>query len=277
MAAHARTDSPSCTHTHDLFRFHTVLERRRRDDHSFQMPKDKKRMECDVEGRVKKRRKSANRSSADPLDTSDEYWRALCPNLHVNDTSFKESCKPLRLPEEIVSRCRRQLLEDGFFTLPPDALDWAVSLKAMRIGVRRLIKHGWPASMLLVYDEAWAIAHQLSLLMSTISGGCSNSLDTLAWSVTPALGQSGFAPHRDRQPPDVPGSFRADGTPKYCTCWVALSHASTDNSCLYLIPRSHDPGYDRGDDHSPEAEDPLMSVFRASDEAVQAVSTRGGP
>ena len=113
MAAHARTDSPSCTHTHDLFRFNTVLERRRRDDHSFQMPKNKKRMECDVEGRVKKRRKSANRSSADPLDTSDEYWRALCPNLHVNDTSFKESCKPLRLPEEIVSRCRRQLLEEA--------------------------------------------------------------------------------------------------------------------------------------------------------------------
>lgn len=233
------------------------------------MPKGKRA--GNVESRAKRQRKSANRSSAEPLDTSDEFWRSVCPGLHVNDEAFKATCLPLRLPEDVVERCRAQLLSDGFFTLPPDALEWAVSLKAMRIGVRRLIARGWPASMLLIYDEAWAIAHQLSLLMATVSGGCSNSLDTLAWSVTPSLGQSGFAPHRDRQPADVPGSFRPDGTPKYCTCWVALSHASTDNSCLYLIPRGHDPGYDHGDDHSPDAEDPLLAVFKASDAAVQAV------
>ena len=100
------------------------------------------------------------------------------------------------------------------------------AVRAMRIAVRRLIKRGWPASLLLVYDEAWVMAHQLAALMAAVSGGCANSLDTLAWSVTPALGQAGFAPHRDRQPADVPGSFRADGTPKYATCWVALSEAS---------------------------------------------------
>ena len=125
--------------------------------------------------------------------------------------------------------------------------------------------------MLLVYDEAWMMAHQLAALMAAVSGGCANSLDTLAWSITPCLGQSGFAPHRDRQPADVAGSFRADGTPKYCTAWVALSAATTDNSCLYLVPRGHDPGYDEGDDHAPDAEDPLLRVFRSADAAVQAV------
>ena len=214
--------------------------------------------------------RKGKKSTAEPLDVSAEYWRNIVPGLHVADADFLASASPLALSAETVERCRTQLLSDGFFTLPPDTLPWASSLQAMRIGVRRLIKRGWPASMLLIYDEAWAMAHQISSLMAAVSG-CSNSLDTLAWSVTPCLGQSGFAPHRDRQPTDVPGSFRADGTPKYCTCWVALSAATTDNSCLYLVPRGHDPGYDEGDDHSPDAEDPLLRVFRSSDAAVQSV------
>ena len=140
---------------------------------------------------------------------------------------------------------------------------------AVRIGVKRLVAHGWPASLIMMYDEVWAMAHQISALMEAVSG-CTNSLDTLAWMVTPSLGQSGFAPHRDRQPADVPGSFRPDGTPKYCTAWIALSEASSDTSCLYLVPRPHDPGYDAGDDHSADAEDPLMRALK-TDAAVQAV------
>ena len=224
-----------------------------------------------VADRAKRPKKSGKKSTAEPLDVSAEYWRKVVPGLHVADAEFLAGATPLVLSAEMVDRCRTQLQADGFFTLPPDALPWASSLQAMRIGVRRLIKRGWPASMLLIYDEAWAMAHQISSLMAAVSGGCANSLDTLAWSVTPCLGQSGFAPHRDRQPADVPGSFRADGTPKYCTCWVALSAATTDNSCLYLVPRGHDPGYDEGDDHSPDAEDPLLRVFRSSDAAVQSV------
>lgn len=38
-------------------------------------------------------------------------------------------------------------------------------------------------------------------------------------------------------------SFRPDGTPKYATCWLALSAAHCDNSCLYIIPKYLDPGY----------------------------------
>jgi len=123
--------------------------------------------------------------------------------------------------------------------------------------------------MLLIFDEAWAMAHQLSTIMRAVSGNV-NSLDTLAWSITPSIGQAGFAPHRDRQPADVKGSFRADGTPKYATCWVALSEASVDSSCLYIVPRGVDKGYDEGDDHAADAEDPLITTLR-SDAAVQAV------
>ena len=222
--------------------------------------------------RVKKRaRKSGGRSSAQALPANASFWQKLCPELHVDDASFVSTCKPIELDDTQIERMRAQLISEGFFTLPPEALPWVCSLAAMRKGVRRLTKRGWPASLLLVYDEAWAMAHQISVIMRRVSGGCANSLDMLAWSVTPSFGEAGFAPHRDRQPPDVPASFRADGTARYCTCWVALSHATPDNSCMHMVPRPYDPGYDAGDDHSANAEDPLLAIFRSSDEAVQAV------
>ena len=213
----------------------------------------------------------ARRASADvkPLPGA-AYWRRIVPGLHVADAEFQASAAPIELPPEVLERCRRQLIVDGFFALPPDTLPWASSLPAMRVGVRRLLRRGWPASMLLVYDEAWAMAAQLASLMAAVSGGCENSLDMLAWSITPSLGEAGFAPHRDRQPADVKGSFRKDGTPKYATCWVALSEASVDSSCLYIVPRGVDKGYDAGDDMDARAEDPLIATLR-SDAAVQAV------
>ena len=197
------------------------------------------------------------------------YWRKLAPGLHLGDAGFQAGCAPLTLPSARLAELRHELLTEGLFTLHPTELPWASSLKAMRIGVRRLVKRGWPASLLLMYDEAWAMAHQLSEIMRAVSGNA-NSLDTLAWSVTPSLGQSGFAPHRDRQPADVPASFRADGSPKYATAWVALSEASPDNSCMHIVPRTVDPGYHAGDDPSPEAEDPLIALMR-NDAAVQSI------
>jgi ectoine hydroxylase-related dioxygenase (phytanoyl-CoA dioxygenase family) len=72
------------------------------------------------------------------------------------------------------------------------------------------------------------------------------SMDFLAWYVDTRCGDSGFSPHRDRQPDNAAATFRKDGTAKFTTCWVPLSDATPDNSCLYVIPRRHDPGYTAG-------------------------------
>ena len=45
------------------------------------------------------------------------------------------------------------------------------SSAAMRAGVAKIVAAGWPAPLLLVYDEVWAIAHQLSSLMAAVSTG----------------------------------------------------------------------------------------------------------
>ena len=72
-----------------------------------------------------------------------KYWRSIAPGLHVGDADFLSTAQPIELASDVAARCRAQLLKDGFFTLPPEALPWAPSLQAMRIGVRRLLKRGW--------------------------------------------------------------------------------------------------------------------------------------
>ena len=64
------------------------------------------------------------------------------------------------------------------------------------------------------------------------------------------------------QPDDVASSFRSDGTPKYATCWLALSAAHCDNSCLYVIPKYMDPGYFKDDFTAIEASSSSSSKGR---------------
>ena len=177
-----------------------------------------------------------------PVETvaSADYWRRLCPRLHVGDAAFCATCgTAARLGASERATMRSRLIEDGYYTTPPDGgwLPSAVSLPAVRDGMRRIVEAGWPATMILMFDEAWAIAHHFASLIGAVSGN-EMSFDMLAWLVAPAEGQAGFAPHRDRQPADVRGSFHADGMPKYCTAWVALGDATPDNSCMCASPRS---------------------------------------
>lgn len=48
----------------------------------------------------------------------------------------------------------------------------------------------------------------------------------------------------------VEDSFRSDGSPKYCTVWVALSDATPENSCLTVLPKYVDSGYETCNDLS---------------------------
>jgi hypothetical protein len=153
------------------------------------------------------------------------------------------ACPPLRrLPEKLLAGARARILEEGFTHVPSSKLAWRASLPDLAAAVVTLMQHGWPPSFLLLYDEAWAMQAQAGALLGGCCGGNAPNCDTLVWFVDPSNGDAGFSPHRDRQPDDVPGSFRADGTPRYATAWVPFTDAAPDNSCLYLIPRAGDPG-----------------------------------
>lgn len=223
------------------------------------------------------------------------YWAALCPWLHVGDVSFKGWSSPSLEPRNARS-LQGRLDGDGYFTLPPGELPWGVSLEGLRRGVAQLMKHGWHPYFIGVYDEAWVMQKQLKEFIAGITGGNETIMDVLAWYIDPGpapgasssatapcrrrLASKGFAPHRDRVRcnGNVPGSFRgpvaATGS-KYTTVWVALTDAVPDNSCLYVVPRSADPGYATGD--PPGGGDPLATAVATSGfQSVRALPLLAG-
>eukprot|EP00959_Pyramimonas_sp_CCMP1952_P388011 8131069-Pyramimonas_sp.AAC.1 len=96
------------------------------------------------------------------------------------------------------------------------------------------------------------MTERLKGVIELVTGGNRCIMDMVAWHIDPSEGQGGFTPHRDRHFGSkddelVKDSFKPDGTPKYCTCWIALSDATPDNGCLYVIPQTADPGSTLGD------------------------------
>eukprot|EP01104_Vermistella_antarctica_P011126 TRINITY_DN306_c2_g2_i1.p1 TRINITY_DN306_c2_g2~~TRINITY_DN306_c2_g2_i1.p1 ORF type:complete len:521 (-),score=134.59 TRINITY_DN306_c2_g2_i1:66-1628(-) len=229
-----------------------------------------------------------------------QYWAALCPFLHVDDAAFQRDILAIDDPaaqsendlSAQVRDWRTRMDTDGYFVIAPEEMSWCANadagttvpegnsgvtrndrggngiITALAKGITTLMEHGWPASFISIYDESWLLVEKISKIMKETSGGNAVNMDILSWCIDPYQSQSGFSPHRDRQPDCVLSSFRADGSPKYSTCWIALTDACPDNSCLYVIPRGCDPGYTAGDGD----EDPMRAAL-PNKEAYQNIKS----
>lgn len=219
---------------------------------------------------------------------SKDYWRSLCPDLHVHDKTYQT--KILNFKEKGNSLCSIQtcnnihdrIVEDGYAVLSNDKLRWSQNVKLIADGITRLLVAGWPASAIMIYDEAWAMALDCKNMMKNATGN-SLCMDIVGFVVDPKK-THGFSPHRDRQPEDwMPKgveksekkTFKKDGMAKYVTVWVALTDAHPDNSCLHFIPAGFDPGYYDGDS---EEGDPLALCFttKESYQHIRAAPVNAG-
>ncbi len=202
-----------------------------------------------------------------------EYWQSVVPGCAITaDTDPSRSDHtaqsrvplPLRLSESLVDDLRQRMDTDGYFELSADVLatvgarfdDYVAVIKRLEAGVRALVTAGWPANFIVLFDESWIVVQLLSQVMHDTTGGNECMMDLVAWHVDPSAEEAGFTPHRDRQlglqeldTAQVAAGFRQPGgaSPRDCTCWIALSEASCDNGCIYVIPRSADPAYALGD------------------------------
>ena len=202
-----------------------------------------------------------------------EYWRKLCPELHVVDRDWQLTVVPMRAAEEVTSDARASIRRIGFTKIPAACLPWrSLNHRALAVAATKLVSHGWNPTWLLMYDEGWSIAHELSDVVERATGNKLN-FDVLSWHVSPAdVETTAFSPHRDRQPDDAPATFRDDGTSTYSTAWVALTDSTPENSCLYFIPLDRDPGYYGGDDNKPKSDNDPTRRCLPNTEALQHVT-----
>mmetsp|Transcript_25596 Transcript_25596/g.56108 ORF Transcript_25596/g.56108 Transcript_25596/m.56108 type:complete len:529 (-) Transcript_25596:35-1621(-) len=179
-----------------------------------------------------------------------DAWKAICPGLSISatatnyagDINGKNTDSGDTRIQTKHKRRKQKLVRDGY-ALVNDSFD----VRLVRNGIEALHKQDLPATFILLFDESWHLACQSKRVLqkATHEKNVFN-YDLLAWYISP--GSPGFSPHRDRQPDDPPSTFHSDDQEaKFVTNWIALSDATPENSCLYVIPKPYDPGYTTGD------------------------------
>ena len=210
-----------------------------------------------------------------------EHWTELC-HLHISDEKAKQENESKRSPSNGKDRLRTGLVEDGY-VLVDDVVEEQLTSN-LKDAIISLHARGYPATFVLLYDETWELA-RLALKTLSVATHPSNifNFDILAWHIDPRENVAGFSPHRDRQPIDVKSSFHEDQQAKYVTMWMALTDATPENSCLYVIPKQSDPGYtdgdsDSGTDLTDQRDDPLWRALsnKESFQNIRALPRQAG-
>ena len=184
-------------------------------------------------------------------DLSLPFFQSILPFLTFGD-ALPPACAPTAPPPPTFAS---RLTTHGFVRLLP-AQVWGseavphAHLRALSQGVSCLAELGLPLSLLSVCHEAQALARELQRLLRAglqASEGCAGAAahecigDWAFFHVDAARGGKGWPPHRDRA--RLAGALGPSGTPAYITCWMPLSSATPESSCLYFVPRAADPGY----------------------------------
>ncbi|KAJ8903412.1 hypothetical protein NDN08_004520 [Rhodosorus marinus] len=211
-----------------------------------------------------------------------KWFKEKNPDLHIGDKQYSERTLEVVPGAEPSQDYVSRLEEEGFFSVDRVLEDNELINRLAR-GAQRLAEYNMPPTFLILYDEVWMLVKALTKLVQS-SAAPENEFngDVLVWVIDPNKDDAGFTPHRDRQPEDVELSFAygkgfnfARVSPQYHTCWVALTDATPDNSCLYVIPKHADPGYMTGD---LDTEDPLQRALKKKDDyqSIRAVPLQAG-
>lgn len=168
---------------------------------------------------------------------STAFWHELMPVLHITDTPFENQHIGHELSPELQTRLRKQMIDDGYFQLPP-ILDEEETL-LLRNLVLQLHQENIMPIFAAVYDEFWQTLQRLRGLLTPVLGaGYRLVPDFWVWHVEADDNVAGWGPHRDGD--QVATNMRSDGTPTLCTAWITLTDVDTTNSCIYLLPRKYD-------------------------------------
>uniref|UniRef100_A0A7R9WSB1 Uncharacterized protein n=1 Tax=Craspedostauros australis TaxID=1486917 RepID=A0A7R9WSB1_9STRA len=209
--------------------------------------------------------------------TDKTIWEKLCPELSIVATGDADEIdhKPPAAPaihdaaddagkdgdttkdEDVVYNKRMQsIVQDGYCLV--DDVPAPSLIEKIRNGIEQLVAMDLPPTLIFLFDETWELAKISSQTLTSANANDNQfNYDVLAWHIP--HGSAGFSPHRDRQPDDVASSFHSDSQiPKFITHWIALSDATPSSSCLYMIPKSLDPGYMQGD---VDSADPLQRAL----------------
>jgi hypothetical protein len=181
---------------------------------------------------------------------SAEFWRRMAPELTISDAQPRST---ISRQSDLAHKEMMALVNDGFLHLEQPGMEADFALLATV--VQRIVSAGLPPAFIGVYDEAWALAGQLSEVLNVLFGGKAMMVPNFSASFS-THGDQGVPAHR-RRPRQ--GVF-ADGRPKSVTVWMPLTRATARNGCVYAVPASQDRNYGKPD---PARADSSLLAIRA--------------
>lgn len=153
------------------------------------------------------------------------------------------------MSEVDVTALQQALWTEGYFiarAVIPPAL-----VAGCRTAVVRATAAGVATVAAFAFDAPWELAAQLTAHADAALDARARLRPAVwAWQITPETPR-GWEPHRDR--PSIELDDR--GAPRSMTLWVALSDATPDNGCMYVLPAPLDVQY-----RNPNASNELLSV-----------------
>ena len=167
-----------------------------------------------------------------------KFWQKLVPSLHVCDPNFIGNQKNLKLNADTLSAMDKNFLVEGYTRFLPE--DWFFDIKALAEHIEKLQTQNFLPVFSFVYDEYWLLFEKLRDALSHVLGADYQTMPAFwTWCLMPGNESVGFPPHRDRGRT----SLFDDGRTKCLTIWIALTDATAENGCIYLLPADLDPNY----------------------------------
>lgn len=159
---------------------------------------------------------------------SPRYWTSLCPGMSIGGATAIEE---IVVTDGAWPGIARRIRDEGYGAtpvfLPPAAL------ARLNGAIDALTAAGWPATFAWVFDECWSAARTTAAreLLAAALGPGARQVPHVWVHIVPAVsGARGWGPHKD-------GGL-AGGSRARLSVWIALTDATVDNGCMYVLPRT---------------------------------------
>lgn len=168
-----------------------------------------------------------------------EYWRALNPHLTLSHKPVFSP--PLAFSKDDLERISDRLHHDGYVHQGP--VFAPPKTQALRLGIENLVRKGWPAAFIYLYDEVWDLFASLDGFLSYFLGDDFALLPHFwAWHIEEDnQGETaGWPAHVD-----YPGDCAFfDEILMSLSLWIPLADATPENGCMNVLPLSRQKTYD---------------------------------
>lgn len=168
-----------------------------------------------------------------------KVWQLVNPEESIEESRPLVAAKTYQLSTAVKDSYLELLKQDGYCYIPA-LIDVDIVDRMFRC-VQKMIEKSIPPVFCFVYDIFWEIILRLDPIMRDfLQGECLVIPNVWTWVVDGTKEKAYFPPHRDVMDEDF---IDDQGMPTLFSLWIPLTDVSTQNSCMYLLPASRDPGY----------------------------------